>query len=447
MKVLANGVLIGRPPWRPAVEPLCVLLVGSGGREHALALALRKDPRVVLHCAPGNPGTAQLGTNHPVGASDVEGLCALAQELEAGLVVVGPEAPLCEGLVDALAPIPCFGPNKEHAQLEGSKAYAKAAMNEAGVPTAAHVMVRRPAALDEALNAFAGSPWVIKRDVLAGGKGVLVTEDRDQAEAFALSAMATDGAVMVEAFLPGQEASMLVLMDASGYKCLPASQDHKRVWEGDEGPNTGGMGAYCPAPVVTKAVQKKVEQRIVKPMHAYLTANEVPYRGVLYVGLMIDENKDPHVVEFNVRFGDPECQVTLPLLGEEATAWFEAVSHDKLADVDLPFVDASLLTVVLASEGYPSSAVTGRVVEGLNLGLPPSTSIGSAWVNLAGVRAEADGTLLSSGGRVLSVTGMAEDLQTAADLAYALMSELSLHGGHHRRDIGSKAGVKHRPVE
>ena len=429
------------------MEAVTVLLIGSGGREHAMALALCRDPRVVLHTAPGNPGTAQLGTNHAVGASDLDGLLALAEALSADLVVVGPEAPLCEGLADALSPRPCFGPVKAHAMLEGSKAFAKLTMEAAGVPTASHRMVRRTSDIEDALDAFSGAPWVIKRDVLAGGKGVLVTDDRDKAEAFAMSAIATDGEVLIEAFLEGEEASMLVLMDASGYRCLPASQDHKRVGEHDEGPNTGGMGAYCPAPVVTKAVQKKIESRIVKPMHAHLTSTEVPYRGVLFVGLMIDGHGDPYVVEFNVRFGDPECQVTMPLLGDEAYTWFEAVSRDELASVDLHLVDASLLTVVLASEGYPSSAVTGRPIDGLSLSSPPTTTLGSAWVNLAGVRTEDNGRLTSSGGRVLSVTGMAESLQEAADLAYARLSSLSLLGGHHRRDIGARAGVTHPEME
>jgi len=288
---------------------------------------------------------------------------------------------------------------------------------------------------------------VIKRDVLAGGKGVLVTDDRDKAESFALSAITTDGEVLIEAFLEGEEASMLVLMDASGYRCLPASQDHKRVGEHDQGPNTGGMGAYCPAPVVTAAVQKKVESRIVKPMHTHLCSGEVPYRGVLYVGLMIDSKGDPYVVEFNVRFGDPECQVTMPLLGDDAYTWFEAVSRDALASVDLPLVEASLLTVVLASEGYPSSPVTGRAIEGLAMTSPPSTEPGTAWVNIAGVRHEDDGSLTSSGGRVLCVTGMGASLQEAADLAYGRLSTLDLLGGHHRRDIGARAGVIHPHIE
>jgi len=429
------------------MEPVTVLLIGSGGREHAMALALCRDPRVVLHSAPGNPGTAQLGTNHPVGAADLDGLIQLAEELDAKLVVVGPEAPLCAGLVDALAPRPCFGPAQAHAMLEGSKAFAKAAMEAAGVPTAGHRRVKRSMDLDEALDAFSGPPWVIKRDVLAGGKGVLVTDDRDKAEAFAMSAITTDGEVLIEAFLEGEEASMLVLMDASGYRCLPASQDHKRVGEHDQGPNTGGMGAYCPAPVVTAAVQKKVESRIVKPMHKHLCSGEVPYRGVLYVGLMIDSKGDPYVVEFNVRFGDPECQVTMPLLGDDAFTWFEAVSRDALASVDLPLVEASLLTVVLASEGYPSSPVTGRPIDGLAMTAPPSTEPGTAWVNIAGVRLEDDGSLTSSGGRVLSVTGMGASLQQAADLAYGRLSTLDLLGGHHRRDIGARAGVTHPHIE
>jgi len=425
------------------MEKRRVLLVGSGGREHALAMALTRDERVELHTAPGNPGTSHLGTNHPVGAADVAGLLALADELDVHLVVVGPEAPLCDGLADALGGRACFGPVAAHAALEGSKSFAKEAMEAAGVPTAEHVIVRRAGALGEALDRFAGAPWVIKQDGLAGGKGVLVTEDRDQAEAFALSAIATAGSVVIEAFLPGEEASMLVLMDASGYRCLPASQDHKRVGEGDAGPNTGGMGAYCPAPVVTPEVQAKVETQIVGPMHAHLTAQDVPYRGVLYVGLMIDQRGDPYVVEFNVRFGDPECQVTMPLLGDHALDWFTAVAHDDLAGVTHGLEESALLTVVLASEGYPSSAVTGRSIEGLDVAEATQSGHGRAWVNMAGVKLDADGTPISSGGRVLSVTGMSDSLQEAADLAYARLSDLALEGAHHRRDIGARAGVQH----
>ena len=420
-----------------------VLLVGSGGREHALAMALTQDSRVELHTAPGNPATGRLGTNHPVGAGDVKGLIALTEDIDAHLVVVGPEAPLCDGLADALGDRLCFGPVAAHAALEGSKSFAKEAMAAAGVPTAEHVIVRRAGVLGDALDRFADHPWVIKQDGLAGGKGVLVSDNREQAEAFALSAIATSGSVVIEAFLPGEEASMLVLMDGSGYRCLPASQDHKRVGEGDEGPNTGGMGAYCPAPVVTPDVQAKVESRIVAPMHAHLSAQEVPYRGVLYVGLMIDEHGDPYVVEFNVRFGDPECQVTMPLLGEHALDWFTAVAQDRLTDVQHPIGDSALLTVVLASEGYPSSAVTGRAISGLDLDTVATAEHGRAWVNLAGVKEDADGTPISSGGRVLSVTGMGGSLQEAADLAYACLAGLGLDGAHHRRDIGARAGVQH----
>ncbi|DAC35798.1 MAG TPA: phosphoribosylamine--glycine ligase [Candidatus Poseidoniaceae archaeon] len=425
------------------MEARRVLLVGSGGREHALAMALTRQEGVQLHTAPGNPGTARLGTNHPVGSGDVTGLIALADELDVHLVVVGPEAPLCDGLADALGERLCFGPVAAHAALEGSKSFAKEAMEAAGVPTAEHVIVRREGALSEALDRFSDAPWVIKQDGLAGGKGVLVSDDREQAEAFALSAIATSGSVVIEAFLPGEEASMLVLMDASGYRCLPASQDHKRAGEGDAGPNTGGMGAYCPAPIVTPDVQAKVESRIVAPMHAHLSAQDVPYRGVLYVGLMIDEHDDPYVVEFNVRFGDPECQVTMPLLGDHALEWFTAVAKDEVAEMNRPLETGALLTVVLASEGYPSSAVTGREIAGLDLNARAVTGQDRAWVNLAGVKEDHDGTPVSTGGRVLSVTGMSDSLQAAADLAYARLASIDLDGAHHRRDIGAKAGVQH----
>ena len=418
-----------------------VLVVGSGGREHALCLSLSAADSVGdLHCAPGNVGTSLLAENHDVSASDIDGLLALAESLSADLVVVGPEAPLCDGLADRLneAGIACFGPVAALAHLEGSKVHAKQVMEKAGVPTAAFYLLDSSSDVDAALAEYSANPWVIKRDVLAGGKGVVVTSDIEEAKEFITSSIQTDGHVLLEQFLPGEEASMLVVMDGSGYVCLPASQDHKRVSEGDVGLNTGGMGAYCPAPVLTPEIFEKVDTRIVQKMHEYLSAEPTPYRGVLYVGLMITESGEPSVVEFNVRFGDPECQVTLPLVSSDMGELLFAAATDSLSDFAVEFHSAHALTVVLANEGYPGTPVKGRPIIGLdstNAGLP---AVGAAWVNHAGVGGSADEPI-ATGGRVLSCSAMAGSLKEAAELAYERLNSLELEGSHFRRDIGHRA--------
>ena len=415
-----------------------VLVVGGGGREHALCLALSISESIdTIHATPGNAGTHHFGTNHNVSASDIDGLVELAKRLAVDYVVVGPEAPLCDGLADRLliSNIPCFGPQQIHAELEGSKLFAKKAMDAAGVPTAEYDVLNPSSDINACLDARSGDPWVIKRDVLAGGKGVVVTSDRNEAIEFIEQSIETDGHVLLERFLPGEEASMLVVMDKSGYVCLPPSQDHKRAYDGDEGPNTGGMGAYCPAPVVTQAIHQKTVERIVEPMHTYLSAMDIPYRGVLYVGLMIDENGDPYVVEFNVRFGDPECQVTLPLIAGDVGELLYGAATDKLSHAVVSFKSQHALTVVLASEGYPKSAVKGRKILGAERSLDTSTT----WVSHAGTAADGQGNIVSSGGRVLSVTSVSDSLQNARDLSYARIQQIQLEGSHHRTDIGHRA--------
>ena len=417
-----------------------VVVVGGGGREHALCLSLDASPQVdSIHCVPGNAGTARLATNHACDMS-VETLVKLFTHVEADLVVVGPEAPLCDGLADACrdAAVPCFGPVAALAHLEGSKLHAKQTMEIAGVPTAAYQRLDASSDLDAALDAYAGAPWVVKRDVLAGGKGVVVTENREEAKSFIERSIQTDGFVLLEAFLPGEEASMLVVMDGTAYRTLPPSQDHKRAYDGDEGPNTGGMGAYCPAPVVSEAVHQKIIQRIVEPMHAHLSRQETPYRGVLFIGLMIDEHDDPYVVEFNVRFGDPECQVTLPLVKTDLFSLLHGAATDGLSNVELELHAGSCVTVVLASEGYPAAPVKGRPVIGLEKALATST-YGDCWVNIAGVAVSDEGQFIASGGRVLSCTAMGSDLAETQKTAYGLLSTIDLEGGHHRTDIAHRA--------
>lgn len=412
---------------------MSVLVVGGGGREHALCLGLARSESIdEIHCAPGNAGTAEIATNHSF--TEVSDLTNLAFQLDVDFVVVGPEVPLCEGLADKLAKmgVPCFGPVAALARLEGSKLHAKQVMESNGVPTASFHVLNQNSNIDSALDDFSGNPWVIKRDVLAGGKGVVVTDNRGEAKRFILDSIETDGQVLLEDFLPGQEASMLVVMDGSGFVCLPASQDHKREFEGDKGRNTGGMGAYAPAPVYSEEVKEKTIERIVRPMHKVLSNQRIPYRGVLYVGLMIDEKNDPYVVEFNVRFGDPECQITIPLVSSDLGELLSAASNDRLAEIDVEFHDKHALTVVLAAENYPGPVEKGREIKNLPDSLPDS------WINHAGTKRE-NGQLFSSGGRVLSCTAIGDTLDEAAGKAYSMIQQIELSGSHYRRDIGHRA--------
>ena len=417
------------------MEKGTVLIVGSGGREHAISLQLAKSASVAdIHVAPGNAGTSMVGSNHEVSLEDIDGLCELAVRIGADLVIIGPEAPLVAGLADRLRQqgINCFGPNAEGALLEGSKQYAKSIMRRLGVPTAGSVMVTENSQIDSALGGFS-KPWVIKRDGLAAGKGVTVTENIADARDAVKRAIETDGKVLIEEFLPGEEASILVLMDESGFSILPSSQDHKRLNDGDTGPNTGGMGAYAPAPVATKMVMDRVISRIVEPMHKFLSGGSGPYRGCLYIGLMIDDC-DPKVVEFNVRLGDPETQVTLPLVQSDLGLLFMAVSEGKLSDFKLDVSKKHAATIVLASEGYPDKPIKGRIVSGISFEEDGTAAI----IHHAGTRFEGD-LVVSSGGRVLSVTGISDTLEGAINVAYSRISKVSMEGGHYRQDIGHKA--------
>ena len=412
-----------------------VLIVGSGGREHAISLQLAKSASVSnIHIAPGNAGTSMQGSNHDVAVDDMDGLCELAVRIAADLVIIGPEAPLVAGLADRLRHlgISCFGPNAEGALLEGSKQHAKSIMSRLGVPTAGSVMITESSEIDSVLDRYP-KPWVIKRDGLAAGKGVTVTENIADAVDAAKRALDTDGKVLIEEFLHGEEASILVLMDESGFSILPSSQDHKRLNDGDTGPNTGGMGAYAPAPIVTKIVMDRVISSIIEPMHRFLSNRNDPYRGCLYVGLMI-ENDDPRVVEFNVRFGDPETQVTLPLVQSDLGLLLMAVSEGKLSDFKLEISDKHAATIVLASEGYPEKPIKGRVLRGISIEEKGAGTV----IHHAGTKFHED-SVISSGGRVLSVTGIADTLEEAIKGAYSRISKIDMEGGHYRRDIGHKA--------
>ena len=416
-----------------------VLVVGGGGREHALAIGLSESNSVdSIHTCPGNAGTSMVGINHNVSATDVDGVVALASELSVDLVVVGPEAPLVAGLSDSLREkgIPSFGPHSEGAELEGSKLHAKRVMESLGIPTGGVQILRADSDIDAALARYS-PPWVIKRDVLAAGKGVVVTEDVEDARSFIEDSISTDGFVLLEEFLTGEEASMLVIMDESGFICLPASQDHKRVGEGDTGPNTGGMGAYAPATVVTPTVRQRVIEQIVNPMHHHLRNQPTPYRGVLYVGLMIDEEGAPSVVEYNVRFGDPETQVTIPLIDSDLGLILLAAAEGRISGMEPVFSKRSAVTVVLASEGYPGPSKTGRRISGEETRIEEGEI--TAFIHQAGTVRDDDGILLSNGGRVLSATAIANNLPSAVGAAYAVIDEIQLDGSHYRRDIAYRA--------
>ena len=428
-----------------------ILVVGSGGREHAITWRLAQDEaRHALFCAPGNAGTAAIATNVAIGAEDVEGVAAWAAENRPDLVVVGPEAPLVKGLVDALDKIgvAAFGPVAAGARMEGSKRFAKEVMKAAGVPTGMAETFTDAAAAKAAIPAF-GLPVVIKADGLAAGKGVVVAETAEQAEA-AIDDMlvankfgAAGAEVLVEEFLHGEECSILALVDGERAVLLPSSQDHKRVFDGDKGPNTGGMGAYSPAPVVTADKLPAIKEKIILPVLRELKKRGITYRGILYAGLMVnDENSIPHgplaksgssvnVVEFNARFGDPETEAVLPRIGGDfATALLHAATGC-LRDEDVTVKDECAATVIVASGGYPGSYEKGKEITGLD-GNP-------ALVFHCGTKRTDDGKVLTSGGRVLSVTGLGPDLRSAVDAAYAGVERISFENSFHRSDIAHRA--------
>ena len=431
-----------------------ILVVGSGGREHAITWRLAQDAeKHDLYCAPGNAGTTGIATNVAIGAEDVEGVAKWARENNPDLVVVGPEAPLVKGLVDQLLSlgIPTFGPIAAGARMEGSKRFAKEIMDAAGVPTGKAETFTDAAAAKAALPGY-GLPVVIKADGLAAGKGVIVAETAEQAEA-AIDDMlvankfgAAGAEVLIEEFLHGEECSILAMVDGENAVLLPSSQDHKRVFDGDKGPNTGGMGAYSPAPVVTTDKLPMIKEKIILPVVRELKKRGITYRGILYAGLMVnDANANPHgplaksgstvnVVEFNARFGDPETEAVLPRLGGSfATALLHAATGC-LKDEDIVVKSDVAATVIVASAGYPGSYEKGKVISGVGEGVGG----GDALVFHCGTK-EADGKVVTSGGRVLSVTGIGATLREAVDRAYARIGALSFDGMFFRKDIAHRA--------
>ncbi len=406
-----------------------VLLVGNGGREHALAIALAADPEVErLFVAPGNPGTALVGENRPVNAEDPDSVVSLAKEVGAELVVIGPEAPLVAGVADALrqAGIPCFGPSAAAAQLEASKSFAKEVMAAANVPTARSYTCKVDEDVCAALDTF-GAPYVVKNDGLAGGKGVMVTDSRSDARAHALGCRR----VVVEEYLDGPEVSLFVICDGETARPLPPAQDFKREFDGDQGRNTGGMGAYTPLPWLPEGFVDEVMADVVHPTLAEMRRRQMPFTGLLYVGLAVTKD-GPRVVEFNVRFGDPETQPLLSLLRTPLARVLAAAAAGRLADEpELEFAPGYAVGVVLASEGYPGTPNTGRPITG---------SWDSRKVLHAGTEL-VDRTLVSSGGRVLCVLGHGETLADARTESYSNLADVTLQGGHYRTDIAAQAAA------
>lgn len=413
-----------------------VLVIGSGAREHALLLGLRKDPGVdYLAVAPGNAGTAAVAEQYDVDVTSADEVTALATRLRVDLVVIGPEVPLALGVADAVraAGIACFGPSKDAARIEGSKAFAKDVMAAAGVRTAASETVDSPAHLDAALDRFgpaAGQPaWVVKDDGLAAGKGVVVTADRAEARAHAATLLDSGHPVLLESFLDGPEVSLFCLVDGPTVVPLVAAQDFKRVADGDTGPNTGGMGAYAPLPWLPESVESAIVHDVVEPVAAEMVRRGCPFSGLLYAGLAITSD-GPAVVEFNCRFGDPETQAVLALLTSPLGTVLYATAAGTLADVaPLQWDDGYAVTVVLAAENYPGRPRFGDVITGAE----------ADGVLHAGTARRDDGTIVSSGGRVLSVVGTGADLAAARADAYRVLSSVGLPGSHFRTDIGLAA--------
>ena len=414
-----------------------VLLIGSGGREHALAKALRQDPELEeLHAAPGNPGIAEYATLHDVDLESNNLLVKLAQDLQVDLVVVGPEKPLVNGVADALRKvgIATFGPSAMAAKLEGSKDFAKQVMHDAGVPTARSFTCTTKAEIESALDTF-GAPYVVKHDGLAAGKGVVVTDDRQ----LALDHAYLSPRVVIEEFLDGPEVSLFGISDGTTILAMQPAQDFKRVGDGDAGPNTGGMGAYSPLPWAPSDIVEQTLLQVLKPTIAEMKARDTPFVGLLYAGLALT-SRGLRVIEFNARFGDPETQVLLPRLKTPlASLLYRAATENLATDGPLEWSDEAAVTVVLAAEDYPAAPKIGDPITGIQ-------SIEGADVYQAGTKIQ-DGTLHSAGGRVLSVTGLGATLTEARVKAYEAIAKISLRGAHYRRDIALLASAASTPAE
>lgn len=425
-----------------------VLIIGSGGREHAFAWKLKQSPKVSkIYCAPGNAGIAEIAELVPLKIGDIDGLFQFAKKKRIDLTVIGPEVPLVKGIVDLFEKhgMRIFGPGKYAAQLEGSKVFAKDFMKRHRIPTATYAIFNRAeySKAQQHLTANA-APIVLKADGLAAGKGVVVCQSTGEAltvlrECFEKDMFGEAGnTIVVEEFMKGEEASIFVLTDGTHYKLLQPAQDHKQILDGDKGKNTGGMGAYAPAPVVSGALLKRIEKEIVVPTLNGMRAEGKAYKGCLYVGLMMTK-EGPKVVEFNCRLGDPEAQVVLPLIDGDLFDILSACASNSLRTVDLRFHEASAVCVVMASRGYPDKYEIGKPIDGLDAVLSDDGVV----VFHAGTKKE-NGKTVSSGGRVLGVTaiGYGHDLEGTIAAAYTAVKKITFDGAYYRSDIGIK-GLKH----
>ena len=423
------------------MEKLTILLVGSGGREHALAWKIAQSPLVGrLVAAPGNPGIETVVELRPVKATDADGLVALAKEIGADLVVVGPESALEVGLADKLAEagIPCFGGSRRAAQLETSKAFTKDFCQRHGLPSAAYGVFEDAASAGAFLDTLE-APFVIKADGLAAGKGVVIAPDRAAADAAVLDMLggrfgSAGARVVIEEFMHGEEASLFAVCDGRTAVLFGAAQDHKRAYDGDEGPNTGGMGTYSPPPVLTPALIDQAWRELIVPTVEGMAAEGNPYVGVLYAGLMLTPT-GPKLVEYNARFGDPECQTLMLRLASDVVPILLAAAKGELASAEPPtWRDEAAICVVLAAEGYPDAPKTGGLITGAEADFGDE-----AVVFVAGATRDAQGGLRASGGRVLNICALGATLHEARDVAYAALGAIHLEGGFYRRDIGWRA--------
>lgn len=416
-----------------------VLVVGGGGREHTLVWKLKKSPRVdKIYCAPGNGGIAQDAECISIAAEDIKGLAEFAEREKIDLTVVGPEAPLVAGIGDLFSSrgLKLFGPRGKAALLEGSKVFAKQVMSKYSVATAAFAVFQDAI---EALNYVRklGGPCVVKADGLAAGKGVIIAKNTEEAEDAVKLVMEkrafgeAGNSVVIEELLEGEEVSVLAFTDGKTIRPLVASQDHKRIYDGDQGPNTGGMGAYSPPPVYTEDLHARVLREVLEPVIYGLAADGIQYKGVIYAGLMLTK-KGPYVLEFNCRFGDPETQVVIPRLKTDLVDVMDAVVEERLDDVQLEWDPRAAVCVVVASGGYPGSYEKGKVITGLDQ-LPPDILAFHAGTAISGEQ------LVTSGGRVLGVTGFGATIKEAVQSAYTGVEKIHFDGMHYRRDIAYRA--------
>ena len=418
-----------------------MLLIGSGGREHALAWKIAQSPLLTrLVSAPGNPGMARLGDVRAVGATDAAGQAALAREIEADLVVIGPDAAIEAGVADAMAEIgiPCFGPTAAAGRLESSKAFTKAFCARHGLPTAGYGVFETAPEAKAGLDRFP-PPYVVKADGLAAGKGVIIASTRTEAEA-AIDDMlggqfgAAGARVVIEEFMTGEEASLFALCDGEHYRLFGAARDHKRAYDGDEGPNTGGMGTYSPPPALTGELAADAERRLIAPTFKAMAEEGAPYRGVLFAGLMLTP-EGPKLVEYNARFGDPETQVLMLRLKSDLLPYLHACAVGRLAELpELEWRDEAAICVVMASKGYPEAPLKGTEIKGADADFGPEVVVFNA-----GASRDEGGALRAAGGRVLNICARGPDLETARDRAYAAVAAIDWPEGFYRSDIGWRA--------